>query len=407
MAHYRVLNINHNYFVRGGSDSYFFSLEALLTDHGHEVVPFTAADTRNRPTSWAHYFPAAVNEAHPGVRDVGRFIFSRSARRDLRRLLDEQSIDIAHLHNYYGKLTSSILAPLHKAGIPIVQTLHDYKVVCPTYSCLRHGEACERCAGQEFWRCTAYRCNRGSLTRSLASMIEAYVSQKLGGVSNIDHFIAPSRFLRDLIVRNGVPTEKISVIHNFVDAELFTPATGLGEYFLYFGRLESIKGLESLIRAVAGLHQVPLLVAGDGNLRQYLESLIVELSADNVRFLGYRSGTELHDLVRGSIATLMPSTCYENCPMSVLESMALARPVVGSCIGGIPELVIDGQDGVLIAPDNVEGWREVLVRLWEDKEGARAMGQAARQRVLNEFSAADHYEQVLSVYRNLRRTNGD
>lgn len=399
MGHYRVLNVNHNYFVRGGSDAYFFALEALLTDHGHEVLPFTAADTRNRPTPWARYFPTAINEERPSVLDVGRFIYSGGARQALRRLLGEQPIDIAHLHNYYGKLTASILAPLRKAGIPIVQTLHDYKVVCPTYSCLRHGEVCERCAGREFWRCAAYRCNRGSLARSLASTAEAYVSDRLGTVSGINHSIAPSRFLRDLVVRHGVPVEKISVVHNYVDAERFAPATGVGEYFLYFGRLETIKGLDSLVRAVAGLPHVPLLLLGDGNLRGRLEALVAELGADNVRFLGYRSGTELHELVRGSIATLLPSIWYENCPLSVLESMALARPVVGSRIGGIPELVRDGEDGLLVAPGDVEGWRAALTHLWQEREIARAMGQAARERVIGEFSAEGHYEQIINVYR--------
>jgi glycosyltransferase involved in cell wall biosynthesis len=225
-----VLNVSQNFYVRGGSDRYFFVLAELLEQHGHQVIPFSTRQPKNSPTPWESYFPPGVNFDRPGARDLARYVYSRPAAEAIKRLLGDHRPDVAHLHIYYGQLTSSILAPLRKAGIPIVQTLHDFKLVCPVYSLLSHGQICEACQGHQFWRATTKRCNRGSLARSALSTVESYVSQRYGAVSAIDRFISVSNFQRAKLEELGVPGHKITTVHNFADTADVEPETTAGDY---------------------------------------------------------------------------------------------------------------------------------------------------------------------------------
>ena len=166
------------------------------------------------------------------------------------------------MHIYYGQLTGAILQPLREAGVPIVQTLHDLKLVCPVYSLMSHGQICEACQGHQFWRATAKCCNRGSLSRSLLSTVESYVSRWAGSVDLVDRFISVSHFQRDKFVELGVPAEKITTIHNFIETAGVEPETTPGDYLLYFGRIERLKGIFTLIEAAALAPNMPLVIVG-------------------------------------------------------------------------------------------------------------------------------------------------
>ena len=150
MVKISVVNISQNYYVRGGSDRYFFSLGQLLEKQGHQVIPFASSQPQNQQTIWSKYFPDGVNFEEPNLKDISRFLYSAPAAKSIARLVKDNHPQIAHLHIYYGQLTSSILSPLKKAGIPIVQTLHEYKLVCPVYTMISHGKVCEACQGKKF-----------------------------------------------------------------------------------------------------------------------------------------------------------------------------------------------------------------------------------------------------------------
>lgn len=395
---YTILNASQNYFVKGGSDRYFFVLAEMLDQHGHRVIPFAVEQEQNESSPWSGYFPPGVNFKSPGPRDIARFLYSWPARRAIRRLLREQSVDLAHLHIYYGQLTSSILAPLVDAGVPIVQTLHDFKLVCPVYSLLSHGTICEACQGKHFYRAVARRCNRGSIARSALSAAETYLSHWLGAVDRIDHFITVSDFQREKYIELGVPAERMTTVHNFADPALFDPAQGPGDYLLYFGRIEQLKGIYTLLEAAAQTPDVPLWIVGSGDAEPEVARIINERSLDHVRLLGFKGGSELHELIRGSIATILPSEGYDNCPMSVLESLALARPVIGSRIGGIPELVRHDVDGLLVPPGDADRLAHAMRCLAADRERAIEMGAAGRGKIETQFSPEIHYRRVLDVY---------
>ena len=399
-----VLHGSHNYYIPGGAERYFFELGALLEQHGHKVIPFCGASDKNYPSEYSQYFPPAIDTGNPSLTDVFRFIYSRDARKYIRRAIHDLDPDIAHLHIYHGKLTSSILAPLKENSIPVVQTLHEYKLLCPVYSCVRDGEICEDCQGKHFWKALTNRCNRGSIARSAVSMTESYVAKLLGAVDNIDHFIGVSQFMTDKMLSIGVPPDKISTVHNFVDSDKLQPAADPGKYILYFGRLDATKGLFTLLDALRDNPDLQCVMAGSGPDSDALKAHAARHDMQNVRFPGFVEGTALQDLIRGAVCTVLPAEWYENCPMSVLESLAYARPVIGTRIGGIPELIDDGQDGLIVEPAHKDQLSAALRELGGNPQKASRMGLAGREKVARSFSPAHHYEQIRAVYDNLLST---
>ena len=396
-----VLNVSQRHRVYGGSDRYFFALAKILQECGHSVIPFTTHHSNNLPTSWSNYFPEAVNFEAPSFKDICRFVYSKSANDSMRRMLENIPIDIAHLHIYYGQLTASILTPLQEARVPIVQTLHEYKIVCPVYTLVSNGEICQACKGHAFWNATLKRCNRGSVARSLLSTVESYVSKALGSVRNIDHFITVSNFQREKVIELGLPAEKVTTIHNFIDTNSIQPSVEPGEYFLYVGRLEKIKGLFTLIEAASSLNEIPLLIAGDGEARLELEQLIEQNDLKHIHLLGFKGENELHQLIRNSICTLAPSEWYETFGLTLIESLAHGRPAIASYIGGMSELLSDTIDGFLVPPKNVEVLREKMIWMAKHRREAVEMGQAGRQKVETQFNPEIHYEKILDVYRKV------
>ena len=394
-----ILNVSQNHHVRGGSDRYFFTLAELLQKHGHQVIPFTAASPNNEPSEWERYFPRGADFEQPKIGDLLRFLYSRDAATSIHRLLNNTDVDIAHFHIYHGKLTASILGSVKKAGIPLVQTLHDYKLTCPIAVYLSNDEICEACEGKHFWRALPKRCNRGSLARTALSVTESYVSKTLGAVEKFDHFISVSHFLRKKMISHGIPEDKISTVHNFVDVSNITPNFSGGEYVLYFGRVHGSKGILTLTEAAAPLKQIPLYIVGDGETMPEVQRIIEENGCEHIHLLGFKQGDELRELIQNSLCTVLPSEWYENCPLSVLESYAYGKPVIGADIGGIPELIEDGVDGFLVPSGGQEALRDRLLWMFNHKDEAIEMGRRGRHKMEIAFNADIHYERIMNVYR--------
>jgi len=387
--------------VRGGSDRYFFVMGELLEEHGHRVIPFAARQPQDEQTSWSEYFPEGIDFQSPGALDVGRFIYSRRAAQAITRLLNEHPVDIAHLQIYYGQLTASILAPLRRAGVPIVQTIHDLKLVCPVYSLMSHGKICEACQGKHFWKGIVKRCNRGSIARSALSVAESYASRWLGAVDHVDRFISVSGFQRDKLVELGVPAKKITVVHNFIDVDPNEPEPVAGDYILYFGRIERLKGIYTLLEAAKQAPDVKLVLVGEGDAYEEALGLIREQGLHQVELQGFAKGDALKQLIRGSLATVLPSEGYDNCPMAVLESLGMGKAVIGSRIGGIPELVDDAQDGILVTPGDSEALAERMNWMWNHRSEVAEMGIRGREKVVRRFNAQTHYGRIIDVYQDV------
>lgn len=395
-----ILQINNYGYMRGGSETYFLALQKLLQENNHHVVPFTIADKRNAVSTWSGYWPKGVDLEAPSVMDVMRFIYSPESRRYVARLCDRFRPCVAHLHIYYGQLTTAVLREVKKRGIPVVQTLHEYKLLCPVYTRVYGGRICHACNGRHFWHAASRRCNRNSFARSLLSATESYVSHAFGSWDDIDHFIAVSDFVRHEMVAAGLPQEKITTVHNFIDTQHLNPSNEQGDYFLYFGRLERIKGVMTLLDAMR--HSPGRLVfAGNGPARSEMEVFIRHHGMRNVTFMGFKEGRELHDLIRASRCVIAPSEWHEPFGLVLVEAFAFGRPVIASRIGGMTEIVEEEKNGLLFSPGSVEELAQAMRWMWEHPIEALSMGQWGRALAEKKFTPQQHYAELSDVYRKV------
>lgn len=401
----RVLLANKFYGPRGGAESVVLQTKRLLERAGHEVVPFAMRQEGDVPSVWSDYFvPTRDYFAGSMLRRAGdslAAIYSFDARRQLRALLRVAPPDLAHLHNVYHQLTLSIVDELRTARVPIVMTLHDYKAACPNYQLLTHDGLCERCVGGAYWNAIRHRCLKGSVAGSAIAAAEAYLSRIRGQYRKIDLFLTPSAFLRDIMVRAGLPAARIAVLRNAVPAALQTRPVPSRPRFLYFGRLSTEKGLDVLLSASAQLVAgIEVVLLGAGPLEAHLRERI-ERERLPVRLNGFATRDMLTRELLAATAAVLPSQWYENCPMSVLEAGALGVPSIASDIGGIPELISSGVDGLLVPPGNVDALGDAMNEVAARPEWAAVLGEAARRGISQRHNEEGYGEALLAHYRRV------
>lgn len=413
MCHVRVLLVNKFFVARGGAETVVLQTRRLLEEAGHEVVLFGMRTGAETDEPWLSFF-VSERRYFDGpllrrVRDAASTVYSFEARRRLRDLLRSAQPEVAHLHNVYHQLTLSLLDELEAQRIPTVMTLHDYKPACPAYQLLTHDGVCERCLGGAYWNAVRHRCLKGSLVGSALVALEAYLARVRRLYAKVDRFLAPSVFLRDVMVRAGMPRKAIEVLPNAVPLAPAPRPQPAPASFLYAGRLSWEKGIDTLLEAVA-LARGPLEVriAGEGPAAADVRRR-VEAEALPVQLLGFLEREDVAgELVRAT-ASLLPSRCYENCPMAILEAGARGVPTIASRIGGIPELVTSGVDGMLVPPGDAPALASALDELAHDRERAAALGQAAYARVRARHSEDGYREALLAHYEAavaLRRRGG-
>ena len=401
-----LLNVNNYHYRRGGADVMFLEHNSLFSRAGWDVVDFSMHHDQNTDSPWSDYFVDEIELSGDyslvdKVTRAGRVVWSRQARSRLGALVDRTRPDIAHLHNVYHHISPSILSLLRGQQIPVVLTTHDLKIACPSYQMLTHDGICERCRGGRLHNVVRHRCVKNSRLLSGVIFVESTVHRLLRTYTrNVDRFVTPSRFYATKFAEWGFDPTTFVHIPNYVHPADFQPEYRPGSAFVYFGRLAPEKGLSTLVRAAAAA-RVPLWIIGTGPDEAELRALAGSLGAD-VEFLGYLTGEPLHERVRAARANVLPSEWYENGPVSVLEAYALGTPLVGARIGGIDELVREGETGFGFTSGSVDELAEVLARAAElpDVE-LEQLGRTARQWVEDEFSDERFVERTSALYAEL------
>lgn len=400
------MSINNYYYRRGGADIVFLEQNRLLAKSGWSVVPFSMQHTRNLDTPWSRYFVKEIEFGEPysmweKILRVQKAVYSFEARRNLDRLLDSVRPDVSHSHNIYHHISPAILGLLKRRGVPTTITLHDLKLLCPAYSMLTNDEICERCKNGKLYNILIHRCMKGSLALSGIVMVESSLHRLLGSYKdNVDRFVVPSRFYKEKMVEWGWDCGRFVHIPNFVDVVSYRPDFSVGKAFLYFGRLSPEKGLATLVRAAA-MARVPVWIAGTGPQEPSLRKFAETAGAD-VTFLGYLTGEALHNAVRSSRATVLPSEWYENAPLSMMESYALGTPVIGAAIGGIPELVREGETGFTFQSGSVESLAAAMRRFKDmPNEQLAEMGRNGRAWVESDYTAERYRDRLLELYADM------
>lgn len=408
----KILMINSFNYLRGGGERCFFDLSDLLRARGHEVIPFCMDHPKNLPSEYQDYFVSYIDfptelgkpGLSPKLRVLERVLYSREARDKVEALLADTRPDLVHIHGFIHEMSTSILPALKAAGLPVVQTLHDYKPACPNTTFVSNDRVCEACKGGRYFNMTRFRCKRGSLSASALATAEAYFHDVFRLYQpNIDRFISPSRFLSDKMAEHGIRTP-ITTIPNFINPDLFQPVYDPGNYFVFAGRLVRVKGIMTLLEAMRHVKSDAILnIAGAGELEPEMRQYVADHNLSNVRFLGHLGTDELAHLVQHALFTVVPSEWYENYSMTVIESLACGTPVIGANIGGIPEQVRDGWNGHLFAPGDAVELAARMQHLLDDRDQAIEMGRRGRRQIETVNGPEAHYEQTMQVYESMMR----
>lgn len=406
----RVVMANKYWYLKGGAERYVFDLAAMLQERGHQVVPFAMKGAKNLPTPWTKHFVSEVQTARvtfgwQGLRTAARMLYSFEARKKFAALVEEVHPDVLHVHNIYHQMSPSFLPIARENGIPAVLTAHDYSLISPNYNLFHHGRIDEPKAAGDFSGMVGRRAVKDSVLATALTVFETKLHDALRlYAANVDRIIAPSAFMKAMLVRFGVPEELVVLVPHPIEAHLWTPSdAATGTYALYVGRLSEEKGVDTLIRAAAKVPGIPVRIVGTGPEEAKLKALAKELGAANVRFDGFQEGAALKALYAGARFLVVPSLWYEVFGLIVLEAYAAGKPVIASQIGGLGELVQDGETGVLVSAGDVEDLAEQMSDLWAEPATCGVMGRAGRAWVEKEFTPGQHYDRIIEVYNDAAR----
>jgi glycosyltransferase involved in cell wall biosynthesis len=409
----RVLQIHKFFYPHAGSETVFFHTRDLLMCHGHEVIDFAMEHPRNAESAWADYFAPRrdyTDVARPRRRRAGdalASVYSVAARKQLQRLLTQVKPDVAHMHIIYHQLTLSVVDLLASSGIPMVMTLHDYKIGCPAYVLYRDGQPCRDCTGGHVYNAIRHKCIKGSRPASVLAALEATVVRWGHKYEKVDAYVCPSAFAGDVAVEAGIPRGRIHVIPNFLPGpEVGVPVEALAAEprFFFAGRLEEVKGVGDLLEAFGGADSSlgTLVIAGAGGaLEPEVRKAAQEMP--NIEYLGRLTRQGVRDELRRARAAVLVSRWDENNPMSVLEARAAGVPVITSDRGGLPEMVTDGVDGRVVRAGDVQGLRQAIRSLSSDRTTAEGYGRAGHQRLSRDNAPDVHYEALIETYEDAQR----
>jgi len=408
----RILVVNKFFRVVGGSERYMFECAELLKSKGHEVAFFSMQDERNLPSEFDKYFVSNIEYAGTRfgyrirnlARTVAKTVYSLESKRKIASLIRDTKPDIAHLHMISHQISPSILHTLRAMNVPVVQTTHEYKLICPNYRLYldREAKVCERCLGGKYYRAGVNRCLKDSLLASSLACFAMYLHKAMRIYErNVDLFLAPSNFLAKKLVEAGVPSEKVRYLPYYIDIESYEPNYAPSAYAICYGRLAPEKGLMTLLRAASIVPELDLVIAGEGPEKEKLEKQVSEQQIGNVRFVGYKQGDELRNLVRDASFVVLPSEWYENSPLVTYEAFAMGKPVIASRIGGIPELVDERETGLLFEPGKAEELAKKMRHLAGSPELCLDMGRRGRKKV--QRLCASHYGKLTGFYEEAMR----
>ena len=409
----KILQVNKFFYQFGGSETYFFNLRKALIRSGHEIIDFSMQNEDNLPSKYSKYFVSKVNYNTIGtfvdkLKTIGRIVYSFEAKRKIKELIEDTKPDIVHLHNFYHQISPSILSVFKKYNIPVVMTAHDYKILCPNYRMFTNNKACERCKKFRYYNVVRHKCIKNSRLASIVVMVEMYLHRWClkSYRKNIDMLIAPSEFMREKFISWGWNESRIVHLPNFVDTKEIEENITQSEkqdYALYFGRLSHEKGVDVLIRAMSLVKSdIKLKIAGNGPKREEYKRLVKRLKIeDKVEFLGYKSGESLYGIVAKSRFTVMPSIVYENNPLAVIESYALGKAVIGAKIGGIPELVVHKETGLIFRPQDNQNLATKMDYAWNNEVEMEKMGEKGMIHIKKELTVKKHLKRILAIYKHV------
>lgn len=394
----KILLVNKFHYLKGGSEKYYFDLAKLLEENGNEVAFFSMKDEKNIKTNCKEFFVESSDMNSKNPFKAFEIISSKRNKKIMENALEDFKPDVVHLNNFQRQLSASIIEPIEKRNIPIIFTAHDLQAICPSIVMLdSEKNICEKCIKGRYMNCIKNNCVKDSKLKSILGAIEGfYYRNKKIYSSKINKILAPSDFFRQMLIKDGIQPEKIATLHNFIDLQQYDKEIEDNGYALYFGRLSKEKGIFNLLKAIKKVNG-KLYLAGDGPDREKIEKYIRENNLlDKVILLGYLNENDIREYIRKSRFIVIPSICRENCPYSILETMAIGKPIIGSATGGTLELVKNKETGYLVS--NVEELSDKMDFLFKHQEEAEVLGKRAKKIAKEKFSKESYYKKIIKIY---------
>ncbi|MBF0523116.1 MAG: glycosyltransferase family 4 protein [Candidatus Omnitrophica bacterium] len=381
----KILLIHNSYYYQGGEDEVVESEKRMLKERGHIVIEYRRSNKEIEAYSFFRKIRFFWKEA----------VWSKEVYEEIKAIIRRENPDVAHIHNTFLMVTPSVYDACYDERLPVVQTLHNFRFLCPNAIFYRQGQICEKCvlSGKCFG--VIYKCWKGSAVKTffLVRILEHMRCRKILE-NKVARFICLNRFAEKKFVEYGLPREKISIKPNFLDkAPEPTPASG--GYAIYVGALREYKGVNTLVNAWGKVGKgARLKIVGDGPLKEEL----VKSSAEGVEFLGQKTLAETIDLIKKAAFLVLPSICYETFPRVIVEAYACGVPVITSRLGGLPELVEEGKTGFLFRPGDADALAEKIRVFFDNPEVARRMGETARKVYDEKYIAEENYRILMDVY---------
>ena len=398
----KILMINKFLYPRGGCETYMLNLAEELKAKGHEVEYFGMYDKKNTVGNSLGLYTTNMDFHSKGIARFlypFKIIYSTEAKRKLGKVLDSFKPDIVHMNNINFQLTPSVIYAVKKRNIPLVQTVHDYQMICPNHLLYSFGEVkpCERCIGGSSFNCFKHSCIHGSKAKSLIGAIEAKLYSVLKTYKKVDLYICPSRFLEEkLLAASDLYAGKTFTLHNFIEKKPLPPLTPPEKpYVAFASRLSKEKGVTLLYEAAKLLPNYSFLVAGSGPDGDCLKDV------PNITMLGFLTGDQLTEMMANARVMLLPSVWYENCPLSILETHSFGVPVITMNSGGMAELVEDGKTGALINEPTPEAVAEAIRRCFEDEDYYNVLKQNCETMRDKIIGVSEYSDIVIDKYTDL------
>lgn len=391
--------INKFLYPKGGAETYTLSLGRILEKHGHEVQYFGLKNEKNTVGNAVDALVTDMDFSSGTLHNLNapfRIIYNFQARQAIRKVLDDFKPDIVHLNNIQFHLTPSIIIETNKwrketkHNCKIIYTAHDYQLVCPSHGLFDvNVKPCELCLDGKYKHCFQTKCVKNSRAKSLLGTIDGYFWKHNPAYSYVDAIICCSQFLKEKLDTQPQFRNKTITLHNFKDVAKVDNVEKK-DYILEFGKLCKDKGTETLLEVVKRNPDKKFVFVGYGPATELMDNI------SNVEYLGFKSGDELNRLIAEASLSICPSEWYENCPFSVIESISLGTPVVGSRMGGIPELILEGKNGELFTAGDIEDLNYSINKILNDKTVLREYTQNCAY--ADYETSETYYNKLIEIY---------
>ena len=398
----KILMVNKFLYPRGGCETYMLKLSEELKAKGHEIEFFGMYDENNTVGNSENLYTTNMDFHSTGMARFlypFKIIYSFEAYKKIGKVLDSFKPDIVHMNNINFQLTPSIIYAIKKRNIPLVQTVHDYQMICPNHLLYSLDEAkpCERCITGSKFNCLKYSCIHSSKAKSLIGSIEAKLYSLLKTYKKVDLFVCPSKFLAEkLLSADSLYSGKTFTIHNFIEKKPIPEKTDAEKpYVAFASRLSIEKGVDILAKAAKLLPNVPFVIAGNGPDDECLKNI------PNVKMKGFLTGDELISLIANAKVMILPSVWYENCPLNILETHSFGVPVITMNSGGMAELVEDGKTGLLINEPTPEATAGAINKCFEDEEFYSSLKQNCERRKDEIIEVGDYANILIEKYQQI------